>query len=125
MPLTNSGAQVCLDGPGLAAVTRYIGLFVGNPNGSGVEVSASGYARLTRTAGQMPVANNVVTINAGEWSASTEASWGTPDYIGVFTTAGGGTLLAYEEISPALAGILMGARVFSNTGDITVTIPLA
>lgn len=125
MPLTNAGAGVCLSGPGLVAATRHLSLFVGDPTASGVEVTATGYSRLARTTAQMVVTDNAVSVSAGEWEDSAQASWGAPTYVGVHTASSGGDLLAYQQIDPALSEIVAGTRVHANAGDITVTIPLS
>ena len=125
MPVTNAGAGLCLSGPGLVAATRYFSLYVGDPSGAGTEVSATGYARLSRTAANMTVTDNAVSVAAGEWEDSAQASWGTPTYVGMHSAAAGGTLYAYELISPALSEIITGTRVYAEAGDITITIPLS
>ena len=79
MPLTNAGAGLCLSGPGLVAATRYFSLYVGDPSGAGTEVSATGYARLSRTAANMTVTDNAVSVAAGEWEDSAQATWGNAD----------------------------------------------
>lgn len=125
MPLTNAGAGLCLSGPGLVAATRHFSLYVGDPDGAGVEVSETGYSRLNRTTAQMVVTDNAVSVAAGEWEDSAQASWGTPTYVGMHSASTGGTLYAYVLISPTLAEIITGTRVFANAGDITITIPLS
>lgn len=125
MPLTNEGAKACLDGTnGLVGATRYFALATGS-GGTGTEVSATGYARLARTTAQMTVTNNAVSVAAGEWEDSAEASWGTPTEVRMYDASTGGNMLAYEAIFPALSEIGVGARVFLNAGDITITIPLS
>ena len=125
MPLTNAGAGICLSGPGLVAATRHFSLFDGDPDGAGTEVAATAYSRLSRTTAQMVVTDNAVSVAAGEWEDSAQASWGTPTYVGMHSAATGGTLYAYQEISPTLSEIITGTRVFANVGDITITIPLS
>ena len=125
MPLTNAGAAVCLSGPGLVAATRYIALYVGDPSGSGIEVSALGYVRLERTVAQMTVADNVVLVAAGEWEDSALESWGSPTWCGVLTAVSGGLLLAYAVLAPAPGAIPVGTEVSLNAGDISITIPLS
>ena len=128
MALLNAGAELMLQamgGQAIAAATKYLGLYVGQPSVSGVEVSATGYARLARTAAQIPVSDNVLSVNMGEWDDSADASWGTPTWVGFHTAASGGTLLFEAEISHALSEIVTGTRVFTNAGDVTLTVPLA
>ena len=125
MPLTNAGAEACLNGPSLCGTTRYLAIFTGDPSGAGVEVTAAGYARLARTAAQMPATDNAVSVSAGEWDDSANASWGTPDYFALMTASTGGSVLAYEAISPVITEIVTGSRVFMDAGDITFTLPLS
>ena len=125
MPLTNEGARICLAGPGLVAVTRWLALFVGDPTSGGTEVSATGYARLQRTTAQMVVTNNAVSFALSEWEDSVQATWGTPTYIALMDAVRSGNNLAYGELSPALQELIVGARVFQEAGDFTVTIPLS
>ena len=87
MPLTNAGAGICLSGPGLVAATRHFSLFDGDPDGAGTEVAATAYSRLSRTTGQMVVTDNAVSVAAGEWEDSAQASWGTPTYVGMHSAA--------------------------------------
>ena len=124
MPLTNAGAEQLLEG-GLDNTTRYFSLFVGDPSGAGVEVSAAGYVRLARSAAQMTVVGNELSVDAATWEDSAQASWGTPTYVGLHSAAAGGTLLAYAVVSPGLSEIAAGTEVFVEDGDITVTIPLS
>ena len=128
MALLNEGAAIMLSaiaGSAQAAATRYIGLSVGQPSASGVEVSATGYARLARTAAQITVTGNVLSVNMGEWDDSADASWGAPTWVGFYTALTGGTLLFEAQISPALSEIVTGTRVFTNAGDVQLTVPLA
>ena len=126
MPFTNAGASACLNGTnGLVGTTRWLALYVGDPTASGVEVSATGYARLQRTAAQMVVTDNAASFAMAEWDDSADASWGIPDYVALVDADSGGNILAYAQISPALSEITTGSRVFENAGDITVTIPLS
>ena len=97
-------------------------LFVGDPDSGGVEVSATGYSRLSRTAAQMPVSGTEVQIDMGEWDDSADASWGTPTYIALYTASSGGTRKWSALISPALGEITTGSRVFTEAGDITFEI---
>ena len=115
MPYTNEGALICqnaLAGVAQAAASRYLALFVGDPTGAGAEVSAAGYARLERTAAQMPRNNNAISINMGEWDDAADESWGTPDYVALMDAdSGGNVAVAYAQIAPALAEITTGSRV--------------
>ena len=125
MALTNAGARVCLVGPGLVSETRYFGLFVGQPSQSGVEVSVGGYGRLARTPAQMVVTDNEVSISMGEWEAVAQARYGGVTWVGMYTSFTGGVLLADGELNPTPTPIVAGARVYMDSGDITITIPLS
>ena len=53
MALLNAGAQLMLQamgGQAIAAASKYVSLFDGQPSVSGTEVTGTGYARLARTA---------------------------------------------------------------------------
>ena len=125
--LTSSGQNDCYNGSngGLRGATRYLALFIGDPDLAGVEVTGAGYARLERTAAQMPVNGGEIEIVMGEWDDAADESWGTPTYVAVYTAVTGGTLKWSVEISPAITEIVAGARVFTNAGDITFQIPLS
>ena len=128
MALLNAGAALMLNalsGAAQSAATRYLSLYVGQPSVSGTEVSATGYARLARTAAQITVSNNELSVNMGEWDDSANASWGTPTWVGFHDAVTGGDLLFEAEISPALSEIVTGTRVFTNAGDVELTIPLS
>ena len=125
MPLTDSGRTDCYSGPGLRGATRWLALYVGDPTSSGVEVTATGYARLQRTTAQMPVTSGEIRVAMGEWDDSADASWGTPTYVAVMSAATGGDVKWYAEISPALAEIVTGSRVFTEAGDVRIQIPLS
>ena len=53
------------------------------------------------------------------------SSWGTPTWVGFHTALTGGTLLFEAQISPGLTEIVAGTRVFTNAGDVELTVPLA
>ena len=128
MPYTNAGALICqnaLAGAAQAAASRYLALFAGDPTGAGAEVTGAGYARLERTAAQLPRADNTISIGMGEWDDAADESWGTPDYVALMDADSGGDVLAYAQIAPALGEITTGSRVFTEAGDITLMIPLS
>ena len=128
MPTTNAGATLMLQpmrGALVAAATKYLALYVGDPTSGGTEVTGTGYARLARSITQISIANNVLSVTMGEWDDSADVSWGTPDYVALMSALTGGNVLFYGLLSPALTEIVAGTRVFTNTGDITFTIPLS
>ena len=69
MALLNAGAELMLnamEGAAIAAATKYLSLYVGQPSVSGTEVSAAGYAmRLARTAAQITVTRQRVVRQHG------------------------------------------------------------
>ena len=125
--LTASGRDDCYNGTngGLRGETRWIALFVGDPDSSGTEVSATGYARLQRTAAQMPVSGGKIRIAAGEFEDAAQASWGTPTFWAVYDAATGGNRKYSAPIAPAISEIAVGARVFTNANDLEFEIPLS
>ena len=128
MPTTNAGATLMLQpmrGALVAAATKYLALYVGDPTSGGTEVTGTGYARLARSTTQISITNNELSVTMGEWDDSADVSWGTPDYVALMSALTGGNVLFYGLLSPALTEIVAGTRVFTNTGDITFTIPLS
>ena len=128
MPTTNAGATLMLQpmrGATVAAATKYLALYVGDPTSGGTEVTGTGYARLERSTTQISITNNELSVTMGEWDDSADVSWGTPDYVALMSALTGGNVLFYGLLSPALTEIVAGTRVFTNTGDITFTIPLS
>ena len=128
MPTTNAGATLMLQpmrGATVAAATKYLALYVGDPTSGGTEVTGTGYARLERSTTQISITNNELSVSMGEWDDSADVSWGTPDYVALMSALTGGNVLFYGLLSPAITEIVAGTRVFTNTGDITFTIPLS
>ena len=128
MPTTNAGATLMLQpmrGALVAAATKYLALYVGDPTSGGTEVTGTGYARLERSTTQISITNNELSVTMGEWDDSADVSWGTPDYVALMSALTGGNVLFYGLLSPAITEIVAGTRVFTNTGDITFTIPLS
>ena len=112
-----------MGGQAIAAASKYVSLFDGQPSVSGTEVTGTGYARLARTAAQISVNNNILSVTMGEWDDSADVSWGTPTWVGFHTALTGGTLLFEAQISPGLTEIVAGTRVFTNAGDVELTVP--
>ena len=128
MALTNAGAGIMLQaisGLAMSSAVRHCSLHVGQPSASGVEVTGTGYARLARNAATASINQNIMTVAMGEWDDSADASWGTPTWLGVYTTLTGGTLLWELELSPTISEIVTGTRVFTNAGDIEFRVPLS
>ena len=130
MPTTNAGATLMLQpmrGALVAAATKYLALYDGNPDSGGTEVTGTGYARLERSTTQISITNNELSVSAWENGTTAptcqlgNAGLRCPD-VSYLT---GGNVLFYGLLSPALTEIVAGTRVFTNTGDITFTIPLS
>ena len=73
----------------------YVGLFVGDPDVAGVEVSGTNYARVSTvpadwnqaTSADPSVTSNLNVVDFGTIGAG---GWGTPDYFGLFDSSSGG-----------------------------------
>ena len=88
MPTTNAGATLMLQpmrGALVAAATKYLALYVGDPTSGGTEVTGTGYARLERSTTQISITNNELSVTMGEWDDSADVSWGTPDYVALMS----------------------------------------
>ena len=111
MPTTNAGATLMLQpmrGATVAAATKYLALYVGDPTSGGTEVTGTGYARLERTTTQISITNNELSVSMGEWDDSADVSWGTPDYVALMSALTGGNVLFYGLLSPAITEIVAG-----------------
>ena len=96
MPTTNAGATLMLQpmrGALVAAASKYLALYVGDPTSGGTEVTGTGYARLERTTTQISITNNELSVSMGEWDDSADVSWGTPDYVALMSALTGGNVL--------------------------------
>jgi hypothetical protein len=99
---------------------KYVALYVGDPAGSGTEVSTSGsaYARQSAT---FSIAANVATNSANiEWSAATSA-WGTVDYIAIYDASTGGNMLVTSALTYAKT-ISSGDVLRIPTSNLSVTL---
>lgn len=78
--------------------SKYVALYVGNPAGSGTEVSTSGSA-YARQSAAFSITGGVATNSANiEWSAAT-SSWGTVDYIAIYDASTGGNMLVTSALT--------------------------
>lgn len=97
MPLAAAGEANVLTS---LLTARYISLHTGSPTG-GNEVVGNGYARqaatFTQSGNNPTVAANDAII---EFPAATGA-WGIVNYVGIFSAAVGGNLLAYQQLELA------------------------
>ena len=97
MALLNAGAELMLnamEGAAIAAATKYLSLYVGQP----VRQRHGGERDGLRSTGahsgsDQPSADNVLSVNMGEWDDSANASWGTPTWVGFHSALTGGTLV--------------------------------
>jgi hypothetical protein len=80
--------------------SKYVALYVGDPMGSGTEVSTSGTA-YSRQSGSFTVSGGTATNSANiEYSAAT-STWGSINYIAIFDASTGGNMLVSAALSSA------------------------
>lgn len=102
---------------------RHLALFTAAPSdsGGGTEVATGGYARqaLTFAAASSP-AGTATTSAAASFTAS-GAGYGTITYIGIFSAATGGNLLAWGPLTTQRT-VNDGDTLTFSAGAITVTL---
>lgn len=89
-----------------AMPAAYVALYIGDPLGSGVEVSGTGYARVATVGTDWNAATfasptasitNAVDIDFG----AAGGDWGTVDYVALFDAATVGNMLASGDLAVA------------------------
>jgi hypothetical protein len=80
--------------------SKYVALYVGDPMGSGTEVSTSGTA-YSRQSGSFTISGGTATNSANiEYSAAT-TSWGTINYVAIYDASTGGNMLVSAALTSA------------------------
>jgi 4-hydroxy-L-threonine phosphate dehydrogenase PdxA len=98
----------------------YVALFVGDPAGSGTEVSTSGTA-YSRQSAAFTVASNAASNTANlEWSAAT-SSWGTITHVAIYDAATSGNQLVTAALANSKT-VNTGDIIRVNAGNLTVTL---
>jgi hypothetical protein len=100
--------------------SKYVALFIGDPLGSGTEISTVGTA-YARQSGSFNVSSNVATNSANIEYAPATTPWGTINYIAVFDAASGGNMLVSAALSSAKT-IGTGDVLRIPTGQLSVTL---
>ena len=80
--------------------TLYVALFIGDPAGSGTEISTSGsaYARIAAT---FTISSGVATNTAAvEWATATSA-WGSITWVAIYDAVTGGNQLVTAQLASA------------------------
>jgi hypothetical protein len=98
------------------ASNLYLGLFVGNPESGGTEVSQSSYYR--RGISFNVVTDNLAT-NAADIDFIINESFGLIDYVGVFDALTGGNLLISAQTGSPLNGSDT-PQVFLRAGALSI-----
>ena len=78
----------------------YVALFIGDPAGSGTEISTSGsaYARIAAT---FTISSGVATNTAAvEWATATSA-WGSITWVAIYDAVTGGNQLVTAQLASA------------------------
>ena len=110
----------------VTSTTLYLGMFVGDPSGAGVEISGANYARV-----EVP-ATSWGTADAGAVSNTTAITFpkatgiqssSDVTYFGLYTAATGGDLKFWDDLSEAQQQpIVENNTVSFAIGDIDLTI---
>ena len=80
--------------------SKYVALYVGDPAGSGTEISTLGSA-YARQSAAFTITGGVATNTAAlEWPAAT-SSWGTVNYIAIYDASTGGNMLVSSALTYA------------------------
>jgi hypothetical protein len=80
--------------------SKYVALYVGDPMGSGTEVSTSGTA-YSRQSGSFTISGGTATNSANiEYSAAI-TSWGTINYVAIYDASTGGNMLVSAALTSA------------------------
>lgn len=80
--------------------TVYVALFVGDPEGAGVEVSGNGYSRKQTAAADWNSASGGATSNANALTfPQATGSWGTVDYFALYDAATAGNRIGSGQLS--------------------------
>ena len=111
---------------GVTSTTLYLGMFVGDPSGAGVEISGANYARV-----EVP-ATSWGTADAGAVSNTTAITFpkatgiqssSDVTYFGLYTAATGGDLKFWDDLSAEQQQpIVENNTVSFAVGDIDLTI---
>jgi hypothetical protein len=103
-----------------APATIYLGLFTSNPDedGSGTEISGSGYARKSVA---FTVSGNTASNSAAVEFDTATGSWGTITHVGIFDASTSGNLMAYAALTASKA-IETGDVFRVPSGDLDITL---
>ena len=101
---------------------QYLALFVGDPEGAGLECTGTGYERISVTMGAASIGqrantsgSHVFTVGAGGWQAGVS-------HGALYTALIGGNRVSSDPLSTARDMSIAGATMTFGVGDITQTI---
>jgi hypothetical protein len=80
--------------------SKYVALFVGDPQGAGAEVSTSGTAYARQSGAFTISGGNATNTSAIEYPAAT-ASWGTINYVAIYDASTSGNMLVSAALTSA------------------------
>ena len=112
--------------PFVAFSPIYVGLFVGDPDSAGVEVTGTGYARISTVAADWNAATAadpsiISNLNKGDFGLAGAGGWGTPDYFALFENLSGGVHFISAGITTPKA-IGSGDPVEFAAGSLRITL---
>ena len=106
----------------------YAGLHTGSLPSSGNEFDAAGYGALELPPARFTVASEMAMLNMTvEWEDAAAGTWGDPTQMGFWnheTQRSSSRLLAYMDLAQDVDEIVLGTRVYAQSGDIVFRIPL-
>ena len=102
--------------------TQYLALFVGDPEGAGVECTGTGYARIAVTMGAAATGqrantsgSHVFTVGTGGWQAGVS-------HGALYTVLSGGSRISSDPLTATRDMSVEGATMTFGIGDITQSI---
>lgn len=100
--------------------SKYVALYVGDPLGSGTEVSTSGSGYVRQSA-SFTISTNTASNSADlEWPIATSA-WGTITHAAIFDASSGGNMLVSAALLVSKT-VTIGDIIRIPTSDLTVTL---
>ncbi|UOF77889.1 b-glycanase [Caudoviricetes sp.] len=100
--------------------SKYVALYVGDPVGSGTEISTSGSA-YARQSASFSISGGVATNSGNIEYATATAAWGTITHVAIFDASTSGNMLVSAELSSAKT-IGTGDVLRIPTGQLSVTL---
>ena len=102
--------------------TQYLALFVGDPEGAGVECSGTGYDRIAVTMGAAASGQRTNTTGAHVFTVGTGGWQAGVSHGALYTASIGGSRISSDPLSTARDMSIAGATMTFGIGDISQSI---